>query len=348
MKEGINIKKLSKDALPLWIGDMDRPAVLSTVSLSRNIKGMKFPHKMSVDERVCVRDMIHNAIAHSSFSKNMSHSLFCDIPAPDRFITFERKHIDQVWVENPEDEQTISLYLSKDEKDRIIVNNGEHIEIFVSRSGLDLNDCLRRAIKILDSLDLEFAYKSPFGFLTSRPAIMTTGIRVEVLLHIPWLLFYEGDKDWIKSLESCDFTVSGLFGLGHQITGNFISIQNRNTHALDEKQTVEKLNLAVKELEKNEKECAETIDVTDKNNAIGRSFGALKYAHKIDFSESFMGMSLIKTGCDCGILESINREKWKKAMKNIMPAHLSVLYGCAPDEDEVTRATMLRETLFSK
>lgn len=342
----IDVKAICKsDKLPVWITGSDDIMLLNSITLKRNIAGSKFPGKMTLPERKEIHDSIIEAIEESKPVRGLKRISLNQIKAPDRFFIFERKWFNNFWVTTEGEEAYSTLLVSEDEKKCILINNDDHIEVRVTDNKLSLYKCYEEAEKILKKIGLEYAKRDAFGYLTAIPALMGTGMQIEVMLHTPALLFNEDEPQCLEQLEDKGILIGGFFGSDSDILGNFVTLHNQNTHRSTVKSSLDFFEQAVKSVVEKEKREMEVLDPILKRDAISRAFGTLKYVHQIDFHEAFTGLSFIKLGMDDGMVEGVSLEEWKTAMCRIFPSHLHCLYDFAGDEEDIMRAEVCNDFL---
>jgi protein arginine kinase len=343
----IDFKKFSLDTFPLWLQGNGNVASLSTVCLRRNIKGHLFPHKMSNDERFSVAKEIHQAISKTDLSKALTYHCLDKMDNIEKCLLFERKWCDAFFVDNNQ-QDSIFIYGSADERVKIIVNNDDHLEIRVSSPEIEFLNCYKKAVEISESLDLEYSYLEPFGYLTASPALMGAAINAECILHTPTVLLGETRPKWMDDMEQKGYIIGGFFGMGSPIMGNYISINNKNTHRSSAEQILRGSQLIADALIKMEEDARKDLDVSDRKDIVARAYGTLRYAVKIDFEEAMTGMGYIKMGIDVGLIQNIKVDEWKRAMRDIFPFHLEALAKYPKDEESFVRASMIREFINQK
>ncbi len=81
-----------------------------------------------------------------------------------------------------------------------------------------------------------------------------------------------------------------------------------------------------------------------------RSYGILKYAHKLSGEEAMKLLSQVKLGMDMGIIEDIDPKVLSKLLILIRPAHLQKMEGKELDADirDIKRATLIRNNFENK
>ena len=103
-------------------------------------------------------------------------------------LSLVEKHlISPEFAYNNEDIRAIAI--NDEENICIMINEEDHLRIQVLSSGLDLENSLNLAIEIDKKLEelVPYSYNQKYGFLTSCPTNVGTGLRASVMVHLPAL-----------------------------------------------------------------------------------------------------------------------------------------------------------------
>lgn len=78
------------------------------------------------------------------------------------------------------------MILSEDESTAILLNGDDHVRIQTLQTGLTLEQLYERADKIDDYISerFDYAFDEKYGYLTSFPTNVGTGLRAAVVLHL--------------------------------------------------------------------------------------------------------------------------------------------------------------------
>ena len=159
MEKGINSDFLVKDNLPLWLRGKDKIIKSSSVILNRNIKGFKFPHKASLEEKRKVCSRILGRIFHSAFSSELIYDSVQEMSPKVKGLLYERRDCYVTMSRECLDHnETKVVLINKDESTVIVINDDDHLQIRISSPFLDLKSCCRTAESILKQLDMGWIY----------------------------------------------------------------------------------------------------------------------------------------------------------------------------------------------
>lgn len=324
---------------------MDDIAVSSRIRLARNLKGIPFPSRMSLEQRKELNKKVKDAICESNtpFAKSLKYIDMRDIPETQRYAMVERHIISPEFASKGQD---AAIILSNDESISIMIGEEDHIRIQVILGGLQLSEAYDIAEKIDNLLydSLHFAFDEKLGFLTECPTNLGTGLRASVMLHLP-ALENNGEIDSLSnSVGKIGFTVRGMYGEGSKSSASLYQISNQITLGISENNALDNLKIITTQLiekERNERNNFNKLKIED---LCYRALGILQNGRILSSEEMMNLLSRVKLGKSMGIL---NLEvSPMKILIEAQPFMLMQKYGVMEaDERDIYRANMLRETL---
>ncbi len=346
MEKGINSDYLVKDNLPLWLRGKDKIVRSSSVILNRNIKGFKFPHKASIEEKRKVSSKILGKIHHSSFSSEFNYDSLEEMNPKVKGLLYERRDCYVTMSrECLEHNEAKVVLMNKDESIVIVINDDDHLQIKASTPSFDLRFCYQAAESILKQLDMDYATREPFGYLTASPAIMSTGLQIETIIHLPALMVMEDSDVLVNDVREMGVVPEGIFGHGTSPHGNIFTFCNQNTRRKTVEESLSSFEKCVKNTVKKEIKCRKKMEKLDLKNMTNRAYGMLRYCEKIDFQEAITGMSLVRLGIDEDIIKKVDLSTLNKLTHYMFPTELQCIVGCPPDELDIVRAQVIRQAL---
>jgi protein arginine kinase len=338
--------------LSAWLATdgSEAPIVLSSrVRLARNIKGQTYPPHAETESAAQVVTFVESAIraCHELTAGDFFRSDRID--ELDRAFLIERHLISPEFM-RPETESAI--YIAGDERTAIMVNEEDHLRIQTMSSGLALTETLARAMRIDDELaqNLEFDYDTDFGFLTSCPTNVGTGLRASVLIHLAGLVLTKEIDSVIDHITKLGLVVRGFYGEGSDVWGNLFQISNQTTLGRSESDITESLQKITRQILEFENQSREQLqsqagdEIADK---IWRAFAILKHARVLTSEEVMNLLSAVRLGAALKILDGVNLTTINKMLILCQPAHLQKLVGKSldPSDRDVARANLVREML---
>ena len=320
-------------------------AVSSRIRIARNLRGIPFPSKMSLEQKKELNKKVKSAItsSNSSLAKSLKYIEMRDIPENQRFAMVERHIISPEFAAKGLDG---AIILSSDESISIMVGEEDHIRIQVILGGLNIDEAYDIADKI-DTLlhnSLDFAFDSKLGFLTECPTNLGTGLRASVMLHLPALETSGEMESLSQSISKIGFTVRGMYGEGTKSLASLYQISNQITLGLSEKNALDNLKIITAQLIEKEKEIRNGYNKLKIEDLCFRALGLLQNSRILSSEEAMNLLSSVKLGKSMGILDI--EQSPIKLLIEAQPFMLMQKFGIMEaDERDICRANMIRETL---
>jgi protein arginine kinase len=236
-----------------------------------------------------------------------------------------------------------------------MVNEEDHLRLQALVSGLRLQDAWGLVDRLDEELgeELPYAFHHEFGFLTSCPTNVGTGLRASVLIHLPGLVLTKEIGQVLRGLNQVGITFRGLYGEGSEVVGNFFQVSNQTTLGKTEEDLVEDLDKIVCEVIKHERQARQVLlreagSVTE--DKIWRAFGLLRYARSLSFDEMINLLSGVRLGVGLKLLPDLRVYTLNKIMIYSQAAHLEQAAGrdLPPPECDAHRASFVRRILASE
>ncbi|MCK4858314.1 MAG: protein arginine kinase [candidate division Zixibacteria bacterium] len=335
-----------------WLtGDGEESAIVlsSRVRLARNIKELTYPPYAEASVRENVVNFVAAAIGKSTELSQGTFYRSEDINELDRFFLIERHLISPEFMRV---ESASGLYISPQEEAAIMVNEEDHLRIQSLCSGLSLRQALERAMKIDDDMaaSLDFDYDTDFGFLTSCPTNVGTGMRASVLIHLAGLVLTKEIDSVIDHITKLGLVVRGFYGEGSDVWGNLFQVSNQTTLGRSENDIAESLEKVTTQIIEFENKARERL-VADAENEIAdkvwRAHGILKNARVLTSEETMSLLSAVRLGIALSIFDLVSIRTINELVLLSQPAHLQKHVGEQLDaaERDVARANLVRERL---
>jgi protein arginine kinase len=329
--------------------------VLSTrVRLARNVQGFAFGPRARVNDRKAVLERIRGAAGKVELLRDARIHELAELPPRSRRILLERRLVsrDMLGENGGEPPQGSAVVLSPERPVSVMVNEEDHLRLQSLFSGLRLQE----AWNVLDSLDEElgrvvpYAYHHEFGFLTSCPTNVGTGIRASVLLHLPALVLTKEIGKVLQGISQVGLTFRGLYGEGSEVVGNFFQLSNQTTLGKSEEDLVDHLDRIVRQVIQYESRARQVLlrdaaAVTE--DKIWRAWGLLRYARSLSFEELMNLLSGVRLGASLKLLPGLRVYSLNRIMIFTQPAHLEEAAGreLNPAENDAHRAAYVRRIL---
>lgn len=349
------------DALPdlglSWMEGSGEHAdvVLSTrVRLARNLQGHAFGPRARVNDREAVLGRMRKAMKGIELLQPGLHVDLTEVDALSRRVLLERRIVTRDLLgesaEGPV--RGTAVVISGREPVNVLVNEEDHLRLQSFMPGLQL----RNAWGLVDRLDeemggqLPYAFHPSFGFLTSCPTNVGTGLRASVLVHLPGLVLTKEISRVLHSLGQVGLTFRGLYGEGSEVVGNFFQVSNQTTLGKTEDDLVDHLDHMVRQVIRHELQARQVLlrdarAVTE--DKVWRAYGLLRYARTLSFDELMNLLSGVRLGMSLQLLPGIRVYTLNKLMIFTQSAHLNQAAGrdLTPVEQDAHRAAYVRKVL---
>ncbi len=227
--------------------------VLSTrVRLARNLQGHAFGPRSRVNDREAVLKLVRAAVREIILPHRRDPLGAGGARSPNP----EDPPGEAAGLERPargrkgEPPRGAAVLLSATDPMSVMVNEEDHLRLQSLLSGLRLQDAWGLVDRLDEELgkELPLAYHHEFGFLTSCPTNVGTGLRASVLMHLPGLVLTKEIGQVLKGLNQVGLTFRGLYGEGSEVVGNFFQVSNQTTLGKTEEDLVDHLDRIVRQV----------------------------------------------------------------------------------------------------
>jgi protein arginine kinase len=323
--------------------------ISSRIRLARNLDKFPFPHWANKKQREEVLERIENAKTNIEYLKDATTFKLAQLDGIDKQFLVERHLMSHEHAQKPNSK---AVLIDNDEVIAIMVNEEDHLRIQVMQSGFNLFEAWGIINKIDDALakEISFAFLPEWGYLTACPTNTGTGMRGSVMLHLPALVMTRQINRVLAAIAKLSFTTRGLYGEGTQASGNFFQISNQVSLGHNEEEIIENINGLIRQIVDQENQAREALINHNKavlEDRVSRSFGLLENAYIISSQETVELLSMLRLGCDLGIVKDIDRSRINELFITTQPAHLQKLENkkLTSQERDIKRAELVRVKL---
>jgi protein arginine kinase len=328
--------------------------VVSTrVRLARNLDRHRFITRTDPREREAILTEVEQAAAATSGLGRAVRFRVDQLDLVDRQLLHER-HLVSRELAAPETGGRVrpGAGLLVQDRTSVMVNEEDHLRLQALRSGFALEATWGHVSTLDTELGqrLAFAFHPEFGYLTSCPTNVGTGLRASVLVHLPGLVLTKEINKILQGLTQVGLTFRGLYGEGSEVVGNLFQLSNQTTLGQTERELLDHLGKLVRQVMEYE-ERARQILVRDATaileDKVWRAFGLLRYARTLSFEETMNLLSGVRLGVGLGLIPNVGMYTLNKLLVFTQPAHLAAAQGrvLADEEVPVRRATYVRRVL---
>ncbi|MCX5703515.1 MAG: protein arginine kinase [Candidatus Omnitrophica bacterium] len=323
--------------------------ISSRIRLARNLDNLVFPHWANKKQGEQTLEIIEEAVAKADYLKNTTVFRLADLDSIDKQFLVER-HL--MSLEHAQKSDHKAVVIDDDEVVSIMINEEDHLRMQVMQSGFNLFEAWNIINKIDDCLskELAIAFIHDWGYLTACPTNTGTGMRGSVMLHLPALAMTRQIDRVLAAIAKLSFATRGLYGEGTQATGNFFKISNQVSLGHSEDEIVTNINGVIRQIIEQENQARTVILSKNKSvleDRVNRSLGILKSAYIISSQETIELLSMVRLGCDVGIIKDMDRRRINELFIITQPAHLQKIENkkLTSQERDIKRAELIRSRL---
>lgn len=247
-----------------------------------------------------------------------------------------------------------SILINDEENICIMINEEDHLRIQVFSSGLDIENSLNLAKELDEKIGsyLNYAMNKDYGYLTSCPTNVGTGLRVSVMLHLPALRKTKNIQNVLEAITNFGVNIRGIYGENSKSSSDMFQISNKQTLGLSEEDIARNIKIICEKVIEQERVARKflTKDNIELEDKVYRSFGILKNCRKISGEETRELLSIIKLGTDLGIIDEMTDLKVLKLYLYTKSANLQKYLGQQYEaiERDLKRAEVIKQIIEEK
>ena len=247
-----------------------------------------------------------------------------------------------------------AILINEEENICIMINEEDHLRIQVLAPGLELENALNLAMEIDKKIgqNITYAYNEKYGFLTSCPTNVGTGLRISNMFHLPALTLTGNIEKVLEVVNNFGMNIRGIYGEGSNTQGNLYQVSNKQSLGITEEEILKNQKIIAEKIMEQERLARSylgknEIDLADR---VYRAYGILTNAQKITSEECKKLLSDIKLGVDMGIIKEIDDTQVNKLYLYTKQANLQKYVGkqLGDYERDIERAKMIKQIVENK
>ena len=334
-----------------WLGELgpQQGIVLSSrIRLARNLEGYPFPPLSRPATLADALAILLHRVRQIPESNVLDMYRIHPLEAQ---LLVERHLISPAFATS---QQPRALLLSTDSKLSLMLNEEDHLRLQCLVPGLQIREAWKQACEIEAFLaqELEFAFDDQFGYLTSCPSNVGTGLRASAMLHLPGLAWIQAMDSIFQHVGQLGLTVRGLYGEGSKSLGHLVQVSNQVTLGPSEEEILSRLEAVCQQLIQYESSARQQLMREQRlvlEDRCWRSLAILREARLLESGEALEHLSMVRLGCDLQLLPPVAMAILNELLVRIRPAGLQMESGheLSPAERDVVRARLVRELLAS-
>ena len=294
--------------------------ISSRVRLARNLADFPFKDKAKQEDLEQILKIIKEIVP--SIGYGLKYIELRNIDNITKLTLIENHLISPEFATN----KNGAILINDEENICIMINEEDHIRIQVFSSGQELEELLNLAIEIDEKIDglVTYATNERYGYLTSCPTNVGTGLRASVMVHLPALTLTGNIEKVLNVVNNFGMNIRGVYGEGTQSKGNIYQISNNQSLGLIEKEIIKNIKTITEKVIEQERLARKyltkiQIDLEDR---VYRAYGILANAMKLSSEECRKLLSDVKLGTDLGIIKELDDMKVSKLETYTKPGNL--------------------------
>ncbi len=325
--------------------------VSSRVRLVRNWDQYRFPKSLSPAESEELVKRLEYGLKNLKEldGREYEYAYLEELDELSRRALGERRILNSSILQKKE---TVGLIVSRDESVSVILNGDDHIRIQFLSPSLQLNELWKMADQMDDYINARFSYAfdEKYGYLTSFPTNMGTGLKACVTLHLPTLSLGKKFPSLLSDMSRFGVSLRGVYVEGSENYGALYEVANQKTLGSTEQEIIDLVYQAAGQLSRQEQQVREKAlsnHRLEREDEAYKSYGVLKYARRLSGKDAMIFLSQMMAGADDGILAFKEPCSIYRLMLGIRTANLQKLSHkpLGKEELDVARAAYLRKEL---
>ena len=325
--------------------------ISSKIRLARNWSEYVFPAKLSKEESLeMVKRLCEGLADLGEQDGNQYETTYLeDLSELDRRALKERRVLNASVLSR---KAPMALMVSEKEDISLVFNGTDHIRIQALSTGLHLQELLKTANEVDDFINARFSYAfdEKYGYLTSFPTNVGTGMRASVMVHLPSLSLGKKFSSVLTNMGRFGVSIRGAYGEGRENYGSIFEVTNQKTMGQTEKELADLVGKVAQQLNDQENQVrALTLKnhKLEREDEVYKSYGVLKYARRLTMKEAMTYLSQLMAGITDGLIKPDNSCSIYRLMLGIQTANLQKLSDrpLGKEELDAARASYLRAEL---
>lgn len=331
-------------------GENSDVVLSSRVRLARNLTDYRFSYKMDEAEAGQLLRQVHERLSDEKLMSAFRYYELTDMDTIQKEALAERYAISAFLL----GQDVGGAFVSADEKMSVMINEEDHIRIQSFMPGMDIYTAYKAASAMDDMIGnhVTYAFDEHFGYLTTCPSNVGTGMKASYILHLPALSNGKKIQGIVNELGHFGLAMKPVFYRENNADGHVYQISNQRTLGQSEEELLDNLTNIVNgiiEQERNGRKYYINKDRLKIEDEVYKSYGILRYSRKMPLSDAMLLLSKLRMGIVADIIRLSAKQPFLtyQMMIGIQPANLRILSGEESDDREldVLRAEFIRENL---
>lgn len=311
------------------------------VMFSRNLRNHRFNTKNSVEIQE-IENEVKSKLQGLGY--NLKFIKIKDMDNLTKQSYIEKGVIGDTIAQN----ENTSILINDDENICIVLNSQDHIEIQVFNSGMELESTFNLAREIDNKFEeiFDIAKSKKYGYLTSSPLDVGTGLKAEVTIHLPGLTMTGNIRKIATAMNNLGVSFSSKYVSGMENIGDIYKIRNKQTLGISEDTIIKNIKAISEKIIEQERAARNILgkNQIELEDMVYRNLGTLVNARKLKWKEAVKLMSNVKMGVDMGVIKELSDDDIAKIYFYMEPANLQKYFNQNLDgyDRDIKRGEMIR------
>lgn len=328
----------------------DRDVVVtSRIRLARNVKGFAFKARLSSEKCQELEDLLKGQLSSHPFSKDQVYLSLDQVEPLDRELLLERHLISPELARGTGPR---GVCYSRERHLSIMINEEDHLRMQMLAPGSTLDSLMEQITHVDQGLGrmVEFAMHPRFGYLTSCPTNVGSGLRLSVMLHLPALVYSKEIEKEFNAANKMKLAVRGFYGEGTSFLGDFFQVSNQVTLGKNAEVLLSDLKKVIPQIVEHELDVRRLVHKQhrlDLEDRIFRAYGILRNSRRISSQEALELLSRVRLGVTLGLIPRVDLKTINELLVMSQPAHVQAMeqHTLSEEERDSARARYLRRRL---
>lgn len=272
--------------------------ISSRVSLLRNIIDYPFALKITEEQSKNLIQEVRNGFFAEPYPEN-----YVFYPVESIANRQKAAYIESYILSRKTDQwhKPQGLIVAEDESACVRINSRDHLNIVAMAKGDQLEEAYKKADQLDDWLNkkLDYAFSPKYGYLSSSPSNMGTGMRASYFLHLPFMESTGLVRATSEELNKYGYVLRGVYGEDSDSSGCIYQLYNQKTLGMSETELITSLKQMANQVITQERDLR-TSGIRKNRDAyedsVYKAYGILKYARSLTLNEATDYLSNLRIG----------------------------------------------------
>lgn len=247
-----------------------------------------------------------------------------------------------------------SILINDEENICVILNAQDHMFIQVFSTGMELENAFNFAKEVDERFNkfFDIAKSKKYGYLTTSPINVGTGMRASIIAHLPGLVKTGNIRKISQNVSNFGLSFTASYINNSIAIGEIYQISNIQTLGISEDSIIKNLKVITEQVILQERKARNLLgkNKIELEDMVYRSWGIFSNCRKLKWDEAIKLLSDVKMGTDMGIIKEITDEKIMEIYLYLGQGNLQKYFGENFDnyDGEIKRAEMIKNIINKK